>query len=148
MWRRGEDRLGKEIFPPAGELASRDHIGAECRPAPAIADREHLISFLQRPRVAELERLHAQRRDGTQQPEAGLVVVGDEFRRHRTRALDHQLDRGGFEDEVADGQHQPVVVDDDAAAFAPGAQRCGGTGRRRNFGDDLGHRRQVVFGDR
>ena len=43
-------------------------------------------------------------------------------------------DRLGFSDEIADGQHEAVIADDDAGALAFRAQRGGGEGILRRGG--------------
>jgi hypothetical protein len=56
---------------------------------------------------------------GTQQPESRRVVVaGDASRAPCGPVTVDDLDVVGFEDEVADGEHEPVLVEDHADAGA------------------------------
>src|SRR6185312_15253352 len=71
--------------------------------------------------------------------EAGLLVVGERMAAHDDTVVPRQPDFLGLCDEVADGEHQAVVADDDAAALAPRAERVGGEGVVRDgraHGDD------------
>ena len=53
------------------------------------------------------------------------MVVADDARGQRAAAAVDDAHVVGFDDQVADGEDQPVVADDDARAFALRAERRG-----------------------
>jgi hypothetical protein len=97
------------------------------------------IAQLDAARIAELELGQLERAERLDETEAGHLVVGKHVGGDDPAIVGRQPDFLGLGDEVADGQHQAVVADDDAAAFADGAQRRGGEGVVRDVraqGDD------------
>ena len=76
---------------------------------------------------AESDRLDLQRRDRLQQAEAGLMVVADDIGGHGAAVIRHHLGGMRLDHQIADGEHQAVLVDDDAGALALAAEilrRC------------------------
>ena len=91
-------------------------------PAPPITMRSPISAKRDEPmgsagRSISTERLH--------QAEAGLLVEAERMTFHHMAVAEMQPDSGGFRDQVADGQHQPVV-DQHAVAGALDPQRLGG----------------------
>ena len=79
--------------------------------------------------VAESHRHHLVERGlCTQQPEAGLMVVGEDVGRDPLPAPGADPRVGGLQDEIADGDDEPGAVDDDAASQSFVAENCGGAG--------------------
>ena len=115
--RRGEDRLVEEVFPAAGELALSDDAGGRHRVGAAEARDQHRIALLNLGRLAERNRRDLDRHERPQQAEPGLVVVSDDARRHCAPVVEADLRRLCLDHEIADGEHETVVVDDDAGAF-------------------------------
>ena len=95
-------------------------------------------AFIERARVAELERPDAGRQGRAQEAEAGGVVVGDDLG-GCAPAAGGDLDRFGLEDQIADGDDQPGGVDHDAAAAAHGSQRLRRARVRRHLDIDPDH---------
>jgi hypothetical protein len=130
--RRGEDRLVQEVFPVARELAlghdlDADRVGA---PAGRTDDRRVLLGHVGR--GAEHRRLDPKRLDRAHEPEAGLVVVGDRMGLHDASAHRGQRHLVGLRDQIADGEHETLLVDDDAAALPVGAEERSGEGVLRH----------------
>jgi len=72
------------------------------------------------------------------------VVIGDDvgIMRIAARPFDRDFDR--FEDEVADGQDQPVVIDDHARAGPPGSEAVGSACLIGDDGFDLYNGRKAI----
>ena len=67
-----------------------------------------------------------QRHQGAEQSEAGIEIVGEDFRGQAAAAMIHHIDRGSLQDQIADGQHEAIVVQYDAVTFALDAEHgCG-----------------------
>ena len=62
------------------------------------------------------------------------MIVADDPRRQRVSLVVDDVDLVGFDDQIADRQDQPLVVDDDAGSLAIGAQRVGRCARRAGRG--------------
>ena len=84
---------------------------------------------IQRRQIEPAERLH--------QAEAGLLVIGERMGGNDAPVVARQPDLLGFGDQIADGQHQPVLADDHAAALPLGAQRRRREGVLGNRGMNL-----------
>jgi hypothetical protein len=68
------------------------------------------------------------------QPEAACEVVGKRVPLHHCAVIRREPDRLGFGDQVADGEHQPILSDHHAVAHALGAQDRRGEGILGNLG--------------
>ncbi len=84
----------------------------------------HLDTELQRRDVQPAKRLD--------EPEPGLLVIGQDVPRYRAAASRGEPDGFGLGDQIADGQHQTIATDQNAAAGALGSERPGGEGVVRN----------------
>jgi hypothetical protein len=126
MGRRDEDRVVEQIFPIAGELLLRHDAGLD-GPVHAVGEHDGIAD----PglcRVAEIQRREPKMAKRLDEPEAGLLVVGERVRRDETPVLAGQPDFLGLGDQIADGEHQAILADDHAAALAAGAEHRGGEG--------------------
>ena len=85
--------------------------------------------------------LHLDRHQRLHQAEAGGQVIGDGAGRQHPPALRQHLDLLGLEDQVADGEHQPVGADDHARAEARAPQGLDGACLRCRGGAQADHRR-------
>src|SRR6516164_8576618 len=125
MRRRGEDRLVEHVFPIAGEFL----LGGDARHhrmlASARAGDHDGIAHFGRLRLADRQRGQLDARQRLDQPEAGLLVVGQDVTGNRAAVREVQPDRFRLGDEVSDGEHH-ALADQDAVAGALGAQRLGG----------------------
>ena len=83
----------------------------------AAREQQRLVGG-DRGRDAERRRRDAERRQRLHQAEAGGEVVGDHAGRDAAAVAGDEIDLVGFEDQVADRQHQAVVADQDARALA------------------------------
>src|SRR5205823_11870191 len=79
---------------------------------------------------AETNRLQLERTDRAQQTEPGRVVVRGDRRGHRAATVGEELDLVGFEDEIADREHEAARCDQYAAAGAFGTERADAAGTR------------------
>ena len=115
---RGEDRIVEQIFPAPRKRAPGGDLRPRHAAAPAVAHDDDRILLLEVGRVSERDRMHLERHDGAQQAETALVVVADHVGRDGVAVAGDDL--GGFrlDHEVADGQDQAIVVDDDAGPVA------------------------------
>ena len=131
--RAGEDRLFDVVFPVARERARPDepreaHLGAA---AAARCDQERLPR-LQRGDAGERHRLDtAQRHQGPNQAESRGEVVGHLARRQDALVLGDDLDGFRLEQQVADGEDQPVRPDHHARTRPRLAQAVGRGGAFR-----------------
>ena len=108
----------------------RDTVTTGCRtPGPPKDAITAGVPTIERFGIAEGHRHHlVERVPGAQQPEAGLVVVGEDVGRDALPAPGANPRVGGFQDEVADGDDEPGAVDDDAASQSFVAEDGGGAG--------------------
>ena len=114
MWGRGEKRLVQQVFPVAGEFALGDHIGRRHHGGAAEARHQDRIALPNVGRLAERERLDPQGLDRLDEAEAGLMIVADDIGGHGASRVGDELRRMRLDHQIADRQHQPVVIDDDA----------------------------------
>ena len=137
--RTGVDRRIQQIFPAAGELAAAAD-GRRRHPAGAVmAQDQRLVADLQAGGVAQRQRPGIQRHQGPHQAEAGVEVVGQDFRRQPATAMIDDIYRGRFQDQIADGQDQTVLADHHAVAGPAlaedlGRHRIAGHGRFQPHG--------------
>ena len=140
---RGEQRIGQEIFPVAGELPPAGELGLPAAQLAVAAQDEQGLADVDRLGDTEPDRLDVHRERGADQAQAGVVVVADDLGRDPLAIGGVEVDSGGLEDQVADGQDQPASVDDHPAAATLAPQRVGGAGVGRHLrlhADDGGHR--------
>ncbi|MEY9688028.1 hypothetical protein ABIF13_008802 [Bradyrhizobium elkanii] len=97
-------------------------------PAPA---EHYIVADLGRRRRADPQRLEIEPAERLHQAEAGFEIEAERVALDRAAVAEMQPHRGGFGDQIADRQHQPVV-DQDAIAGALGAERLGAESIRRN----------------
>jgi len=69
-------------------------------------------------------RPHAQRHQRLHEAETARLVVGQHARRHAAAGIGDEFDALGFQNQVADGQHDAVVGDEHTRAAAFAAQRA------------------------
>ena len=134
MRRRGEQRLVEQVFPVAGEFAAREHTRLQRMAAAAVADDEHVVGPDRRirgrcARSAATSSLPS----GSTSPRPCDRIVGERVAGHDGAGMRGEPDRFGFGDQVADRQHEAVVVDDDAVAGALGAEDRRGERVVRHF---------------
>jgi hypothetical protein len=127
---RGEQRFVQQVFPVAGEFATRDQPRHEGMRRAAMPDDVDAVADRQRCGRTALQRRAAQPTQGQHQPEARDLVVGQRVALDGAAVVRGEPDRGRFGDQVADRQHQLAVIDkdDDAVADALGAEDAGGEG--------------------
>ncbi len=114
----GEQRLVDEVFPVSSELALVDHLGRERMPAAAVTHDNSVRAHFGARRRAEL---HCRQRDPAErchEAETGDVVVGHNVRGHRGAIGSGEPDALRLCNEIADGEHEPVWANDDAATDA------------------------------
>ena len=126
MRRRGEDGLVQHVFPVAGELALGGHAGVEGTPATALAGDDHEIADLQRGRGAELQRGHVEAAERLHQAEARFEVVAQRVARQHAAVARRQPDRFRLGDQVADGDDEAAIADEDPVAGPLRPQNAGG----------------------
>ena len=139
MGRYGEDGVLEQVFPIARERATRGHDGAPHARQATVGDHQNPLLRLERVRIAKPYGRRAELRRGAHQAEAGLVVIGDDVGGHRLSARTLHRHRRGLENEVADGEHEAAVIDDDAVALASAAKSRGRARVRRNLGAESHH---------
>jgi hypothetical protein len=116
----GEDRLIQQVFPIAGEfLLGRDLACDRARASAGAADH-HAVADLGGGGRAERQRIEVEVAERLHQAEAGFEIEAERVAFHHAAVAAMQPHRFGLGDEIADGQHQPVI-DHDAIA---GALRC------------------------
>ena len=143
MRRRREDRLVEHILPVAGELLLGDDARGHRVLAPAGAGHHHALADLGILGAAERQGRQIEASQRLQQAEAGLLVEGQHVAGNDASAAVADPDGLGLGDQIADGEHQAVVADDDAVPRPLGAQRLGGEGvggDDRLDADDRGQR--------
>ena len=142
MRRAGEQRALNVVFPVAGKRPPHHHLGGTDRASPTIGDtagdHQHLTR-LQTGWLAECDRRQPQRCQRAHQTESCGHVVAHHARRNGAAVVGQQPHVGGLEHQVADGQHQAVVVDDDARTLPRLAQRGGGARAFDCFDLDADH---------
>ena len=126
----GEDRLVDHVLPAAGEHAAARDAHRRHHADAAEARHQHRIALLEVGGLADRQRLDLERLEGAQQPEAGLVIVADHAGRHGAAGVGDHLGGVRLDHQIADGEHQAVLVDQDAAAFALAAEVARPSGRR------------------
>jgi hypothetical protein len=124
--RRGEQGLVEQIFPVAGERRPGDHPSGDGVGPPAAAGQDDGIVPLQVARIAQRQGRQLQRLERVDQAEAGHGVIAENVGGNPAPFVGDQGDLVGLGDQIADGQHQAVVADDDSVAQPLGAQRLGG----------------------
>src|SRR6185436_19806985 len=121
--RRGEHRFVEHVLPVAGELALGEYARLERARPPAVAGDDDVAADLHRRHAAAHERRDAELAERLHQAEAGGLVVGErEAADHRALVGGHP-DRARLGDQVADGEDEAVLADDDAVADALGAEQ-------------------------
>ncbi len=103
------------------ENGRRDTMRARLAPPMPATSSGSPASGLRRP--PERHRVDAQRRERAHHAEAGGRVVADHAGGNDAAARQQQVDLVGLDQQVADGEHQAVAVDDDARALAHAAER-------------------------
>ena len=120
--RRGEERAVDVVLPEAGVRPTRDHAcEAQLGVAAAAGNHQGLVGS-DRGRNSERGRQEAERRQRLHQAETGGEVVGHHARRNALRIGQHQIDVVGFENQVANGEHQAVGIDQHARALTLAAE--------------------------
>ena len=142
MGRGGEYGVLQQVFPIPGEGTARHHPGRSHRARAFVADGKDHVSFGERRRIAQGHGLDAERPVGAQESEAGVVVIPDNRCRDGVPVRGQDLGRLRLQNQVADGQHQAVGADDDAAALALGAKGARGAGIGADIGAHADHRPQ------
>jgi hypothetical protein len=125
MRRGSEDRFIEHVFPIAGEFL----LGGDARHhrmfAATCAGHHDGIAHFGRLRLAHRQRRQFEPRQRLDQPEAGLLIVGQAVTGDRAAIRKMQPDRFRLGDEITDGEHH-ALADEDAVAGPLGAQRlCG-----------------------
>ena len=134
----GEDRLVQHVFPVAGEfLLGGDAAGERAR-APADGADHHAFADLGGAGGADRQGIEFEPAERLHQAEAGLAVEAERVALHHAAVAEMQPDGFGFGDQIADGEHQPVV-DQHAVAGALDAERVGGEGVGRDERMDADH---------
>ena len=87
-------------------------------------------------RVAQRGGFQFQRHQGLHQAKAGGQIEAHHAGRPHTSIIGGNLHILGFQDEIADREHQAVGADEHAAALTLGAQRGAGSGVLHGLGAD------------
>ena len=138
----GEDRLVQQIFPIAGEfLLGRDLARDRPRASAGAADHDAVADLVRRRTSrAAADRCRA-RPSACTRPKPDLEIEAERMALHDAAVAEMQPDGFGLGDEIADGQHQPVV-DQHAIAGALGAERLRAEGVGRDDRMQPDHRGQ------
>ena len=116
--RAGEQCAVDPVLPVADEGTARHQArDAHCAVLAAAGDHQRLLGRHRR-RAAQRHGGQPQRRQRLQQAEAGGYVVGQHARGNDAILVELELHLVGLQDEITDGEHQAIVADDDAGAFA------------------------------
>ena len=107
-------------------------------PAPPM---HHAIADLGGGRRAQRQRIEIHPAERLHQAEAGHGIEAERMAVHHAAVADMQPDGFGLGDQIADGQHQPVI-DQHAIAGALGAQGVGAEGVAGDDRMQADHRRQ------
>ena len=126
--RHRKDGVVNQIFPVTGKASFRGHGGEACPLFAAVGGKNELVQFVDVARGADGDAFDAERHRRFDEAEAGGVVVGGDTARHNAPGVVGKLDRVGFENQIADRQHQAGIGQQHAAAFALAPQRPAGTG--------------------
>ena len=145
MRRRGKDRFVEDVFPIAGEFLFGDDAGRDRALPPAEAADHHALADRGIGGLADVERGHVELGERLHQAKPGLLIVAEHMARHRTAVTERNPDRLRFGNQIADGQHQAVVANEDAVAGALGAERLRGECVRWYGGMQSDHGRQRVL---
>lgn len=140
--RHGEDRVVQKVFPVAGKLAAASDLHLERRLLATHARNVGLAAQLQRIGIAEHQMFQPDRLLGADQAEAAFVVVADDVGGPVVAIDVGDGDGVGFHDQVADGDDQAILADQDTVALALCAQRLGRAAVLRDGGAQADHRRE------
>src|SRR5262245_1548369 len=110
-------------------------------PSAGAADH-HTLTYLQRTRLPDRDRLEVDTRQRLHQAEAGFLVVAEHMTRRDLAVAEGEPDLFGFGDEITDGEDDATLADQDAIAGAFGAERLGRECVRRNDRTDADDRAQ------
>ena len=135
--RRGEDRAVEKVFPIAGERPPGGDDRRLRRLDAAEAGDQHGCLHGRLGGGAERDRLRLDPAHRAHQAEPALAVEPDDRRRRRVAVVGDDLDRHRLGHEIADGDDQPVAVDQHARALALGAEIGRGARVRRDVAPQL-----------
>ena len=96
-------------------------------------DDEHPVAPLQSRGIAQAHGSRRERPSRPDEPEAGVVIVGDHFGGDDGPGGVADAGRHRLQHDVADGQHEAAVVDDHAVGLPPGSEKP----RRARVGGDF-----------
>src|SRR5437868_7316375 len=117
----GEDRLVQKILPVAGKLLlGRDLAGDGARTSAGAAHYDSIADF-RGARGTKRQRIEIDAAERLYQAEAAFGIEAQRVTFHNAPISEMKPDRLGFSNEIADGQHQPIL-DQDAVARAFGAE--------------------------
>ena len=138
----GEDRFIQQIFPIAGEFLLGGDLARDRSRAPAGAADHDAVADLARPPTSRAAADRGRGRPSAcTRPKPDSKSKPSAWPSHHAAVAEMQPDRFGLGDEIADGQHQPVV-DQHAIAGAFGAERLRAEGIGRNDRMQPDHRSQ------
>ena len=147
MRRRREQGLVEQVFPIAGKLSPRENTRSQRVAASAVADDEHVVVQIGRFEVGAWNRAQVELAQRQYEPQARHLVVCKRMARNDVARMRRQPDRFRFGDQVADRQHEAIIIDDDAVAAPFGAEDRRGKRVFGNLGpncDDRTQRRREV----
>src|SRR5262245_57254102 len=136
MRRRRKNRFLEQVFPAAGELALGHHKGGCDHVRPAEACHQYGIALLELVRLAKGDRPQVQSRRRLEQAKAGFVVVAHHLRRQAALIGGDDLGSMRLQHQIADGEDQAVVADQDAGSLALGPERGNAAALRIDEGLD------------
>ncbi len=142
MGRGGEDGVVQQILPVAGELLARDDAAGDRALAPARAGQDHFFTQRRVPSLGQGQHRDGQGLQRLHQAKAGGLVEAQHMARDLLAFAGGQGDVVGLGDQIADGQDDAVLADQDAVADPLSAQRARGEGVGRHIGVQPHHRRQ------
>src|SRR5450755_874097 len=111
----GEDRIVQEILPVTGELLPGGDVAGDRPGAPAGAAQHDAVADLRSGGGTKRQRVEVELAKRLHQPKTAYRIEAERMAFHHAAIAEMQPDRFGLGDQIADGQHQPVI-DHDAVA--------------------------------
>ena len=126
MGGRREQRMIEQVLPRSGEFTLGENVGLEGVGAAAVTQHDHLVADVDGRGRADGERRQVEAPERLDQAESGDEVVRERMPGDNDAAVRREPDRFGFEDQVTDGQDEPIAANHHAVAGPLGPQnRCG-----------------------
>ena len=117
-----------QIFPIAREFLACDDLGSERMGLPSTTPDHDLIARLQMTGIAQGQHRHPQGFERLHQTETALIIVSEHMGLHDPTLVGGQPDFFGLGNQVADGDDEAIIPNDNALARPLRAERLGGEG--------------------